>query len=377
MALNSHFSKQDWERIERDWTNWWAGEIDRPLVMINGTDVIGKLKIGGSMAGKALGSKSYTLLELLNQPLPTIFGLDVPVDEIIDAYSRMLSVIHCYGDMWPHWWPNFGPGIAAGFLGAEVHATPDTVWFDLPEPVNLDTCHPHYDPQNVWFQRVQEVTEAAVTFWGDQMNVGITDLGGNLDILASMRGTQQLLIDTLENPEAVQRILGEITSLWLLYHREQIALTNQNGRGCSGWAPVWAPGSSYMLQCDFSYMISPRMFKRYVMPDLEACCAELEFPFYHLDGKGEIPHIDHLLSLDKLRGIQWIPGDGAPPAEEWLPLLKRIRDGDKLCQLYVSAEGALKIVRELGGKGFALYIMDQMSTHEAKAFLKEIKEVGE
>jgi hypothetical protein len=73
--------------------------------------------------------------------------------------------------------------------------------------------------------------------------------------------------------------------------------------------------------------------------------------------------------LEKLRGIQWIPGDGQPPPEEWLPLLKRIRDGGKLCQLSVSPEGALTIVRELGGKGFALYIEQTMDQEEAERFL--------
>ena len=68
-----------------------------------------------------------------------------------------------------------------------------------------------------------------------------------------------------------------------------------------------------MLQSDFSYMISPRMFERLILPDLTACCEALEYAFYHLDGKGEIKHLDMLLSIERLRGIQWIPGDGAPP----------------------------------------------------------------
>ena len=61
-------------------------------------------------------------------------------------------------------------------------------------------------------------------------------------------------------------------------------------------------------------MISPAMFERFVMPDLVACCDHLDHGFYHLDGKGEIPHLDLLLSIPRLRGIQWIPGDGAAPA---------------------------------------------------------------
>jgi len=125
-----------------------------------------------------------------------------------------------------------------------------------------------------------------------------------------------------------------------------------------------------MLQCDFAYMISPQMFERFVMPDLASCCEALDHGFYHLDGKGQIPHLDMVLSLERLRGTQWIPGDGQPPPEEWMTLLKRIRDGGKLCQLYVTAEGARTIVREIGGRGFALHIAEWMNQEDAEAFVR-------
>jgi 5-methyltetrahydrofolate--homocysteine methyltransferase len=131
-----------------------------------------------------------------------------------------------------------------------------------------------------------------------------------------------------------------------------------------------------MLQSDFAYMISPAMFERYVLPDLDACCRELDHAFYHLDGIGQIRHLDLLLSLERLQGIQWIPGDGQPSPEEWLPLLQRIRAADKLCQLYVSPEGARRIVRELGGRGFAFYIDQPMPRAEAERFLALIQREG-
>ena len=63
-------------------------------------------------------------------------------------------------------------------------------------------------------------------------------------------------------------------------------------------------------------------------PDIAACCAELEHGFYHLDGKGQIPHLDHLLAIPGLKGVQWIAGAGQPATADptWWPLLKRIRD---------------------------------------------------
>ena len=132
-----------------------------------------------------------------------------------------------------------------------------------------------------------------------------------------------------------------------------------------------------MLQSDFSYMISPAMFERFVLPDLERCCVALDYPFYHMDGKGQVRHLEHLLSLKRLRGIQWQPGAGTPSAHQWLPLLKRIRDAGKLCQVYVTPEGALTIVRALGGKGFVFAIEPAFpNREEADAFLRVLASEG-
>ncbi len=237
-----------------------------------------------------------------------------------------------------------------------MDASTGTTWFHPSGITSLAETELGCSLDNPWWQRVEAITRAGTARWGNRVVVGHTDLGGNLDILASLRGTQQLLLDLYDAPDDVERLLGQITPLWLRYYDEFRRLVTATNRGTAGWSPLWMPGSGYMLQSDFSYMISPRMFERLVLPDLTACCDALDYAFYHLDGKGEIKHLDMLLSIERLRGIQWIPGDGAPPPEEWLPLLKRIRDAGKLCQVYVTPEGALKIARALGGKGFAFCI---------------------
>ena len=231
-----------------------------------------------------------------------------------------------------------------------------------------------FDAENVWLRRVKALTAAFVERYGGMLQVGQTDLGGNLDILASLRTTSGLLFDVTEQPDEVHRLVQRTTELWLRYYDELDAIIRPTCRGTTSWAPIWSTGKTYMLQCDFSYMISPRMFERFVLPDLVACCDHLDHGFYHLDGKGEIPHLDMLLAIPRLRGIQWIPGDGQPTPDQWLPLLKRIRDGGKLCQVFVRPEGARRIVQNLGGKGFLLVIQheeDEFRDPEvAGAFLK-------
>lgn len=61
--------------------------------------------------------------------------------------------------------------------------------------------------------------------------VGFTDIGGNLDIAASLRETQPLLMDCLDDPEGVDALCRRITPLWLRYYREQCDLVMPAGRG--------------------------------------------------------------------------------------------------------------------------------------------------
>jgi 5-methyltetrahydrofolate--homocysteine methyltransferase len=361
--IQVEFHEEDWARIERDWTAWWEGELDRPLVMIHGYQPrAGEDPRDASLGEYVTGEVRFT----------SEFPSETPIDDVLDFYEVHLERKRYYGDAWPRWWPNFGPGIVAGFLGSRVTPVPGTVWFEPSEETALEDLHPSYDPENVWWQRIRSLTRSAVERWGSRVSIAHTDLGGNLDILASLRTTEQLLFDVSDAPDEVERIVRGITRLWLRYYDELDALIQEVGRGTTPWAPVWSPGRCYMLQSDFSYMISPQMFERFVLPDIASCCDALDHGFYHLDGKGQIRHLDMLLSLPRLRGIQWIPGDGQPPPEEWLPLLERIRDGGKLCQLYVTARGARKIVDALGGRGFALFVINPMRDDEAREFLNSV-----
>ena len=93
---------------------------------------------------------------------------------------------------------------------------------------------------------------------------------------------------------------------------------------------------------DFCYMISPAMFDRFVKPELAATCRRLKHAFYHLDGPGELAHLDSLLEIPELKGVQWVPGAGQPDITHWPEVYRKIAKAGKLIQ-FSSGQSSLGI----------------------------------
>jgi len=357
MSTNIRFTPEDWQRIEQDWTAWWNHDLDRPLIGIT------------TQSGAV--DESFEPARRFAAQYP----LDTPVDDILDAYERHMETYRFHADAMPQWWPKFGAGTAAAFLGSELVVRPETIWFEPGEDTAIADHNLTFDTDNVWWLRICELIEAAVKRWTGEVAVGYTDIGGGLDILASLRSTNRLLYETVDAPVEIDRLAADITQHWLRCFDELHEMTDATGRGhtapCGG---LWSPKRAYTLQCDFSYMISPDMFSRWVLPDLSACCDHLDHSFYHLDGPGELAHLDLLCGMENLGGIQWIPGAGQRATADWPEVLGRIRAAGKLCQAFVTPEGALKVVREHGGKGFMLGVAvgDDWTDEQVKDFLNQL-----
>jgi hypothetical protein len=77
-------------------------------------------------------------------------------------------------------------------------------------------------------------------------------------------------------------------------------------------------------------MIGPDMFKQFVKPELVETSKKLTNVFYHLDGPGQLVHLDSMLEIDTIQGIQWVPGAGQPDASQWPQVYKKITEAGKL-----------------------------------------------
>ncbi len=359
------FDQFNWTSVESNWDRWWAGTLGRPLVWF-----MNPLTEQGKQAAHPLPNYRFA----------SHHDFSVPARDILLSYEAWnLRHATYHGDAFPWWWANFGPGVLAAFIGGEGRNNEHSVWF-YPgrfEGKDLRDIHFSLDRDAPWFRRVEEFLHAAVQLWGGAVKVGTTDLGGTLDVLSSFRPGTNLLTDLYDSPQEVKRLTWEIHRAWWEAYECFDRIIAPANHGYTAWTPMLSSQSYYMLQCDFAYMISPEMFEAFVKPELAASCKRLQRAFYHLDGAGQIPHVPHLCSIPGLAGIQWIPGEGQPPASEWPELLNEIVLSGKRLQVYCKAHEALKILSFIKKPELVAFIKRPWDgTFDAENLQKLLSECG-
>ncbi|MCD4824133.1 MAG: hypothetical protein K8S55_05960 [Phycisphaerae bacterium] len=331
--MSIDFGPERWKKLKETYRLFWAGELDRPIIPV-------------VMGGRAPGR---TEPKLPDQPFAAFYDLSVSAEDIIDRWDYNLSCCEYLGDAYPSVWPNFGPGVMAAFMGAKLETGNDTVWFHPTEELPIRDIHFEYDPDNVWLNRIRDIYIAGIKRWGGQVLMGMTDLGGNLDVLATFRPSEKLLLDLYDEPDEVKRLTWEAHDLWHRFFGELNEILQPVNPGYSAWAGIYSEQPYYMQQCDFNYMLGPDMFDEFVKPELEATCRKLTNAFYHLDGPGQLASLDSLLTIEKLDGVQWIPGEGSKTYDKWPDVYQKIHAAGKRMQVAVGDMDILDtVIQQIG-----------------------------
>jgi hypothetical protein len=351
------YYKADWSEARQRIEAWWRGEVvDRVAISVyapRAEPIPGHPYPSPVSPEQAWTDVSYRL-------------------EAVEAYC---SQTYFGGEAYPRLNPSMGPGTLALFLGATPTWMDDTVWFG---PVLLEvseTTAPKYDPDSQCWKVCRQLVAAGMECGKGRYLVVLPDLIENLDTLASLRGTDALLVDTMDRPEAVHHVQRQLVSAYFEYYDRLFDATDGQtlGSGFHLHAP-WAPGRMAKVQCDIGVMISPRQFEELAFPYYVQQCERLDYVIWHLDGRANLRHLDCILELPNIHAIQWVPGAGDLPeaSREWFPLYRRIRSAGKSLELSVEIGEVEPMVRELGPEGLLLRTAAE-TEQEAKQLLREAR----
>ncbi len=253
---------------------------------------------------------------------------------------------------------NIGPGSLATMLGSKPEFGATTVWYhpiwqDVEDLESLPRLE--FDPENRWWKITEQMCREVVSRARGRYLCGYPDLIENIDILASLRDNNNLMYDMIDRPEWVEQKVWQINEVWQEVH-DRIYEIIKLPDGSSAWNAfaVYGPGKVAKVQCDAAAMFGPDMFRRFVVPAMEAQCEKLDASIFHLDGAECLCHLDALLEMRHLDAVEWTPSPKVPPGgdEHWYEMYRRILDAGKGVQaINLQPEQVIPLLDAIGTEG--------------------------
>lgn len=266
-----------------------------------------------------------------------------------------------------------GPGSLAAILGGVFEGGEDTIWIhpnpDFTDEIVFNPEHPN------WILH-KELLKACKAKANGHYFVGMPDLMEGLDVLAALKGTDRVLLDTVMQPEILEQQMQQINDIYFKVFDELYDIIREGDEMAFCYFSSWAPGKMSKLQSDISTMISQDDYRRFVQPFIREQCQKIDYTLYHLDGVGAMHHLPALLEIEELNVIQWTPGVGEPQggSPKWYDLYKKILAGGKsVMACWVTLDELKPLLDHIGADGVHL----EMDFHNEKEVEQAMRIVEE
>lgn len=266
-----------------------------------------------------------------------------------------------------------GPGSLAAILGGVFEGGEDTIWIhphpDFTNEIVFNPEHPN------WILH-KELLKACKAKANGHYFVGMPDLMEGLDVLAALKGTDRVLLDTVMQPEILEQQMQQINDIYFKVFDELYDIIREGDEMAFCYFSSWAPGKMSKLQSDISTMISQDDYRRFVQPFIREQCQKIDYTLYHLDGVGAMHHLPALLEIEELNAIQWTPGVGEPQggSPKWYDLYKKILAcGKSVMACWVTLDELKPLLDHIGADGVHL----EMDFHNEKEVEQAMRIVEE
>jgi hypothetical protein len=323
--------KEDWPDARRRLEALWGGEVlDRPCIAVRAPrEVVSPTAVPEPASDQA---------------------------RWVDPVYRMAC---CKSELERTWWG--GEAVPSCLLMANwvlcLGGTPQfdsrTIWFET-RAVDFEGPSPfRHDPESVWTRRHRALVLAMCDEAGrDGFLIGQAGGLPANDLLSMQMGTQEFLLALMDHPEWMAEAILTGARDQLGARREIGRIVRERGHefwyGGAGWMPFWAPEPFARTQSDVSCMLSPEMFDRFVVPELEVHGGEHGALWYHLDGGDARQHLPRLLSLPYLRVVQYTPAPGEPSnGPGHLEMYRRIQTAGRIVHVSLPSGNVEPLLREL------------------------------
>jgi len=342
-------SEADKERIRRHRAFWSRSPVGRPLI---GT-TIGTFPSVRAICGN---------------------GALTPADLDLE---RNLSELE---EEWYQWRDAMGDAIWSAFplwafpwhlaiAGSPIERRDSNLW-GLPVPdLHAGSAHPSLSSGNPWFRLLVDFTLALRQRAAGRYPLGIGPLMFSPpDIVMQLLGQDRLALELYDAPEWVTALGQAVVELCAEVTEALFDLIPTYGGGYCGTSRyLWAPGKLVETGEDVSFMLSPRLHRRLVVPMHRYLARRFPFTVVHLHSR-QLHTVPNLLEVQEIAAFQITPDFGEDMLQH-LPVMARILEHKPLVVHGVMSITTMKeIIRSLDHRGLALLCRCE-SPDDARAVL--------
>jgi hypothetical protein len=342
------------KEIETKLKNWWDnGDQKNPCFLYN--------------------SVSPDFKEVQTETLEQFW---TDMDMRIDRSLRINDQTTYLGQSMPFHWLDYNASTMSVILGCEpTFIDEEGVWSNPMVSSVEEVTDIRLDSSNTYYRILREMNKRLASRVPADEPITFFAMEGITDIVSSLYGVEEFLMDMILKPQEVKAAMEHIKRIWIdaFHDFKQIIYNNRNPESGMGWAGIWSPGTTFPMQEDLTYMISTDMYKEFCVPHVTDLASVLDYPLYHLDGIGAIPHLDALLQIDEIKAIQWVPGAGKEPIAQWYELIEKVINKGKSIQVFAKPDEVDDLVRHVGSNRLLITVTDA-SVSEAQDLLDRYKD---
>ncbi len=285
------FTEKQWQQVKDDYEGWWKQTREKPILHLSFVEECKTMK-------RPEGMITENLFHYPESESP---------ESIAEKMEYIMRSRRYEYNGYPYIWVYFGPVSTVEYIGCKPHIGPSTVWFSPRDEIEPSKRHITRDPRSEFLPRNHAIRKAIQDrFGGGYVVSGPCGAGCNLDYVAEFYGHEELSYMLYDEPDEVKRLMDEIQAALLPIGDEEEKLT-PGAVGYTAWGGIFAPKPWVTMQCDYCAMIGRKHFEEFEKPELvEHCKRSPEYNYYHLDGPGEIIHMDSILDIPELKCMQWV-----------------------------------------------------------------------
>jgi hypothetical protein len=215
------------------------------------------------------------------------------------------------------------------FWGCEIFGNENSIISHpfIKDAKDLDALN--FSMDNPWVQKYFEFVKKLNTLSRGRFPVSQPVMRGQGDTAGALLGQSELVFAMYEEPEIIRRTLSRIVDSFLMINGEMHRLNAPfHGGSEIGLYHLWAPGKCVWYQDDISALLSPDLYKDFLLENEKRICAAYDYSMVHMH-PASFFILDNMLRNEKLKVIQINKDNNGPTIEMMLPQFRTVLEHGK------------------------------------------------